>query len=59
MNVISGSPPATASDQPRNTKEIAPERSLSGTSKAIVLAACGVNTAAPTSMASRSARTIE
>lgn len=42
MNVTSGSPMAMASDQPRNTKEIAPARRFSEAIKAIVLAAYGV-----------------
>ena len=42
MKVISGSPPATASDQPRNTKAMQAERSAAGTIMATVLAACGV-----------------
>ena len=40
--VTIGSPTATASDQPRKTKAIAPDLSLSGTISATVLAACGV-----------------
>ena len=40
--VMSGRPPATASDQPRKTKAMALGRCASGTIRPTVAAACGV-----------------
>src|SRR5215208_6980109 len=51
--LTSGTPTASATDQPRKMKATDPARCSGGMNRAIVLAACGVNRAAPATIARR------
>src|SRR6185369_2316025 len=53
--LASGTPTASATDQPRKMKATDPARCSGAMNRPIALAACGVNTAAPPTMARRTA----
>src|SRR5512138_2726980 len=53
--LTSGTPTASATDQPRKMNATDPARCSDAMNKAIALAACGVNTAAPPTIARRTA----